>query len=75
MFVVAFTLVGKLKPGRICLFVCSVSQWLVVAGCYYYFCLSDNLQWLYTKVEKAGGLPLGWSTEREGKLFKHNMCM
>ena len=40
----------------ICLFVCS--QWLVAAGNYYYYCLPDNQQWTFTKVEEAGGLIL-----------------
>ena len=61
-------LVADLHLVVICLFVCS--RWLVVAGCYYYYCLSDNQQSLCTKVEEAGGLPLGKCTGGDRQLFQ-----
>ena len=49
----------------ICLFACSWQ--LVVAGYYYFHCLSDNQQWLRTKVEEDY-LPLTQSTGRNGNV-------
>ena len=61
----------------ICLFVCS--QWLVAAGNY---CLSDNQQWMCTKVKEARGLTLCQFTGRNVLLLAkmcdclgHNMYM
>ena len=51
-------------------FVCS--QQLVVSGCYFYYYLFDNQQWLCTKVEGAGNLPLGQFTAEMGNCFRHN---
>ena len=51
----------------ICLFFWS---WLlVIAGYYCYYCLSDNRQRPYTKVERAGGLSLCQSTGRDDQLL------
>ena len=61
VFVVVFTLVGRFTSGSN-LLVCL----LVVAGSYYYYCLSDNQRWPCTKVEGTGSLPLGQSTSRDG---------
>ena len=36
-----------------------VSLAISCAGYYYYYCLSDNHQWLGTMIDKEGGLPLG----------------
>ena len=55
-----------LLPIAITLFVCSWQ--LVFTGYYFYYCLSNNQQWPYTKVEGVGSLPLGQSTGREGQL-------
>ena len=62
-----FTLVGRVAHGSLHNY---SSCWLFVAGCYYYYCLSNNQRWTCTKVEEAaGGLPLGWSTGRDRLLF------
>ena len=63
-----FIFVGRLL---ICLFTCTWQ--LIVTGYYYYHCLSDNQQWLCTKVEEAG------SSHKTGLLagmdnsFRHSM--
>ena len=72
VFVVVFTLIGGLGLGNHCLFVCSWQ--LVVAGYYYYSCLSDNQQQLYTELEEVGGLPLQEQVTVSGILWTYRPC-
>ena len=44
------------NSGLVAIYLFVGSQWLVVAGYYYYYCLSDNQRWLCIKVEGSGGL-------------------
>ena len=60
---VVFIHVGEFMPGTDLLV--AYSQQLVVAGSYYYHCLSDSQQQPCTKVEDTGTLLLGWSTGRD----------
>ena len=61
VIVVIFTLVGELVPDSD-LLVCLYPAWLSLAITIVLSCLSNNQQWPCTKVEGAGGLPLGQCT-------------
>ena len=72
---IVFIPADVLNPGSdllVCLQLAVSCCWVLLLSLY---CLSDSQQWLCTKVEGAGGLPLSQFTGKKGEGFRHNTYM